>query len=178
MLNFKHCHRHFDNFKGSEFWFWWICVIFEGVKPYYILKFRASKNAKIGRILNSTLCKIKWLKNHEILTLWYSNRNLNSPFLIQSFTNFLKYKNSTLLFFWTSLELEFLIWEPRPLVQGVPLTFLPFQELITLKICMLDPMMVKPECVLEAYILLKIVNQQLKNWNKCTPPKSILAFPT
>ena len=34
---------------------------------------------------------------------------------------------------------------------------------ITMEICIIDPMLVRPKCVLEVYIILKIVNKQLTN---------------
>ena len=37
-------------------------------------------------------------------------------------------------------------------IQGVPLTFLTFQGLMTLKICIFDPMLLKPKCVFKACI--------------------------
>ena len=53
-------------------------------------------------------------------------------------------------------------------LQGVPLPFLTFQELITLKICFFDQSMLgKPKCVWEVYIL-KIVNKQMRNYASLT----------
>ena len=63
----------------------------------------------------------------------------NSPPLIKSSTIFCKhcFQNKSL--------------------QSVPLPFFTFQELILLQICIFDPMLVKPKCVWEAYIVFSAV---------------------
>ena len=63
-------------------------------------------------------------------------------------------------------------------VQGDPNQSLLIQMAITLKICISDPMLVKPKCVLEVYIYFDNYKQTAdKNVNKCTLLKHILALP-
>ena len=60
---------------------------------------------------------------------------------------------------------------------GNPYQNLLIQMTLTLKICIFDPMLVKPKCVFEASIdLRKIVNKQLKNENKWRPAKHLISL--
>ena len=64
-------------------------------------------------------------------------------------------------------------------LQGDPNQSLLFQMAITLKICISDPILVKPKLFLACLSLFsKIVNKQVRNQNKLRHPKHILALPT
>ena len=75
-------------------------------------------------------------------------------------------------YYW-QLELQFCMPE---VVQGVSLEILVFQMVVVQKLCIFDPMLVKPKCVWELAVYFKIVNKQKKI--EKTTPQTVNTLPT
>ena len=143
----------------------WLEALFEAIKELYQKKSSLRLGREILRPCDSEIGKKqphllkleaihKCMECSQPFSMMRKKYNCRACGVVSFFTKFLQDPKSR---------------QPniRSFVQGDPNQNCPFLRAITLKLCVSDPMLVKPKCVWEAVVFFwKIVNKQLKNVNK------------